>query len=130
MPATGVARADDLFTEGCLRAIANEMVWSKQKAHDYANLSKICPDSWAIVVPTIRGSVQFRQDGDGTTAVPDGTAKMFTEGCLRAIIQLAGLRNERLNDAFRQCRNLLGTSGQLLVNSGVGEGGAVVFGRY
>jgi hypothetical protein len=67
------------------QAFANEMGWSKQKAHDYANLSKICPDAWGVVSATLRERESTHLDGaaDQKSAGAD-----FTEGCLRAIIHL------------------------------------------
>lgn len=89
LPMTFVDEAELLrrrLTDGATqKAFADEMGWSKQKAHDYANLSKICSEAWAVVSATLRANASTP---GSDAADPKSATADFTERCLRDIIQL------------------------------------------
>lgn len=67
------------------QAVADELGWSKQQAHQYANLQKLSEDAWRVVSTTVRET-----GGQPTSGEVDGksTAVDFSERLLREIVPL------------------------------------------
>ena len=66
--------------------VANELGWTKQRIHQYANLAQIDERSWQIVGATVRDSSPVPESEEAPNA---GAMAPFTERLLRLLVPLS-----------------------------------------
>jgi DNA modification methylase len=84
-------RSNEKYTQA---EIATMLGWSREKVKNYAALNQISKDAWAVIGTTIENAVPI--DDEGAVPVPGTTVPIFTEGLLRAILDLTAEQQQEL----------------------------------